>query len=354
MKFYNIQAMRGVAALMVLLIHVMQHNYGIDAILYRFWWIGPAGVDIFFVISGFVVCYAAARASAGEETSLVSASKFSIKRLVRIYPLYWVVLACAWTVSDKVSLAPNYLPEYSVWRYLTLTIVQNNKVMVAWTLAYEMFFYVVLAAIIFIRPKSFYKAVGFWVVLQVAAIGISWSLFKSASLDYVFTSPVILEFTAGCGLAYVIDKGVKGGGFLSLIYGIILFSVGAYVNSGLAELAWSPGWRALLFTPGALLILYGLIDLERSGAWVMPAWLQRVGDSSYSIYMWHQLVVAILVAVVNRYGILNFVPGWLLIIFFAVISITVGFLSYRIIEKPSQNWIHGLIKRRDRKVLSEA
>ena len=352
MRFYNVQAMRGVAALMVLLIHVMQHNYGIDAILYRFWWIGPAGVDLFFVISGFVVCYAAARASTSDETSLMSAGKFSVKRVVRIYPLYWVVLACAWTISDRVSLAPNYLPEYSVWRYLTLTVIQNNKVMVAWTLAYEMFFYIVLVVIIFLKPNSFYKAVGFWVVFQISAIGISWTLFKSASLDYVFTSPVILEFTAGCGLAYLIDKGVKGGGALSLFYGLLLFSVGAYVNSGLAEFAWSPGWRALLFTPGALLILYGVIDLVRSGSWLMPRLIQRVGDSSYSIYMWHQLVVAVLVAVVNKYGILSFIPGWLLVIFFALISIAVGTVSYRVIEKPSQNWMHGLIKRSSRKNLA--
>lgn len=346
MKFRNLQALRAVAALMVFFAHLVPPDFGMDWFRYRFWWIGPAGVDLFFVISGFIVCYTAAKAGRAEEPARVAAGKFALKRIVRVLPVYWIVLAIAWMLAGRVELAPPDLPVYPGWRYWLLLVVHNNKVMLAWTLAYEMFFYLVLAALIFLAPKNIYRWVAGWVVLQAGIIAIA-ATHRATGFDnfgWVMTSPLILEFAAGCLVACLVDRGVKGGGWQSLVSGVFLFMIGFYVNSELAN--WNPAWRVVLFAPGAAMIVYGLIDIEMRKNVIMPAFLQRIGDASYSIYIWHQLVVAVLVRASLKFGLLGPLPGWLLIAGYGLVCLTVGFISYLLIEKPTQRWIHRVLANR--------
>lgn len=345
MKFNNLQALRAVAALMVFFAHLVPHGFGMDWFLYRFWWVGPAGVDLFFVISGFIVCYTAVKAGRTDEPAHIAAGKFAIKRVVRIFPVYWIVLALAWLIAGHVELAPPDLPAYPAWRYWLLLVVHNNKVMLAWTLAYEMFFYLVLAVLILLSPRNIYRWLAGWVVLQAGVIALAGT-YRATGFDnfgWVMTSPLVLEFAAGCLVAYLIDKGVRGGGWQSLLSGIFLFSVGIYVNSQLGN--WQQAWRVILFAPGAAMIVYGLINIEADKGIILPRFLQRVGDASYSIYIWHQLVVAILVKVTHKFGLLGPLPGWALVICYGLICLAVGFISYLLIEKPTQRWIHTTLDR---------
>jgi len=343
--FRNIQALRGVAALLVFVMHIIPHGYGVDDFLYKFWWIGPSGVDLFFVISGFIVCYTAARAGRADEPSYAAAGKFAIKRVVRIFPVYWAVLICAMVVAHKVELSPPDLPSYDTWRYFPLFVMHNKYVMLAWTLAFEMFFYLMLGLIILFRPKDLYRYVALWMVVQAAVVGIA-STYRPDGFDnfgWVFTSPLVLEFGMGCLVAFLIDKGVKGMGIEAFISGVLLFSVGCYVNSYFGN--WGPAWRPAMFAPGAALIVYGLIDIEERFGFVFPRFMQKLGDASYSIYIWHQLVVSILMKAAVKFGWLAMFPGWLLIVGYGAVALVVGFISYAVIEKPTQNWIHRVLAK---------
>jgi peptidoglycan/LPS O-acetylase OafA/YrhL len=340
MKIRNVQALRGVAALIVLVIHLMPHNFGIDWMVYNFWWVGPAGVDIFFVISGFIVCYSASRAISQDGSSLVASGKFAVKRAVRIFPVYWVALAVAWLVAPHINLAPapEPLPEYHPIRYILLLNVHNNKIRQAWTMAYEIYFYAMLAVLILFRSKDIYRLVAAWIVAEIVAVGVAACVPGFVAKEYVPLSPLILEFCAGCVVAFLIDKGVKGAGWASLIYGVVLFSLGCYINSKVGN--WEYGWRALLFGPSVALVLYGLIEVERNGFVLFPRAVQKLGDASYSIYIWHYMLFLVCMHYIDKYSALSYMPGWTLVLMMIALSIAVGFVSYYIIEKPSQSWIH--------------
>jgi peptidoglycan/LPS O-acetylase OafA/YrhL len=353
MKFRNLQAMRGVAACMVFLIHLLstQHGMGADWFLYKWWWVGPAGVDLFFVISGFIICYTAAKAGREDVPAFEAATRFGIKRLFRVYPVYWVVLAMSFALAPYIPETNPGMAAEKVWRLVTLATTNNNRVVLAWTLCYELFFYLVLALIIFIRPKKVYELVLGWIVIQIGLTTLA-SAGGLAMFAYVPLSPLILEFGAGCILAYLVDRGVRAYGWTALCTGIVLFCVAAFAHSRNGN--WAPWWRTLYFTVPCALIVYGAIAIEISRNVTLPRWLQRVGDASYSIYIWHQLVFAVLLKLTLMSGIMDVLPGLVVLALWGIMALGFGFLSYQVIEKPSQNWIHRVMKKPEHKATTIA
>jgi exopolysaccharide production protein ExoZ len=338
MKLRNLQALRGIAAGIVLLIHALPHDYGLDWFLYKFWWIGPAGVDIFFVLSGFIVCYSASRFFRDGMTSASASATFLAKRALRIFPVYWVALAFAWLIASHVDLAPNPipLPEYSPIRYILLLTIHNNKVRPAWSLAYEVYFYLMLAVVMFWRPKDIYRIVAAWAVASAAAIGIAACIPGFDPSAYVFLSPLILEFAAGCAVAFVVAKGVSTGGWQALASGTLLFIVGCWVNMHLGN--WVYGWRAVLFGPSAALVVYGLVGVESRGFVIFPRWLERFGDASYSIYIWHYMLIMVMLSFAAKHHLPERVPGWSIVAAIIAVCVAWGFCSYHLIERPIQQW----------------
>lgn len=337
MALRNLQALRGVAALIVFLIHLLstRHGMGVDGFLYRFWWVGPAGVDLFFVISGFIICLTASRAGQKALPGRTLAMHFAAKRFFRIFPVYWLVLALAFLAAGYVELAPAYMPQVSTWQLLTLTTTNNNKVMLAWTLAYELYFYAVLAIILLLFPRSVFRAVGFWIVGSATLIGIAAAM-GTSYLGLVPMSPLLLEFGAGCVIAFLVQNGIRRAGWESLIFGIVMFAIMCWVHSRVGN--WEPWIRAPIFTLPCALIVYGAVTVELVHGRVLPGWLQRLGDASYSLYIWHQLVLAVMLVLFQSTGLLDRLPPTLTLVLWAVGSLGVGFISYYWLERPIQAW----------------
>lgn len=337
MVLKNLQALRGVAAGIVFLIHLMstKHGLGVDWLLLKFWWIGPAGVDLFFVISGFIVCLTASRSGMLAKDAGWTAFNFAAKRFFRIYPVYWVVLAFSFVLANRVELSPPSMPEEKVWRVVSLMTTNNDKVMLAWTLAYEVFFYGVLALAIWMAPRHVFRIVGFWVLASLAAVGIATSL-GVGYFKYVPLNPLILEFCAGCVIAYVVEKGWRSAGWSTLLSGAVLFVLACWVHSQIGN--WQSWYRAPIFIIPCALIVYGAVAIELNGGWTFPRWLQRLGDSSYSLYIWHQLVLAVLLKVFEKFGLLDRLEGPFILLIWGVLAIAAGFVSYYMLEKPMQRW----------------
>jgi exopolysaccharide production protein ExoZ len=331
----NIQAMRGIAAVMVFLIHLlsMRDGLGADWLHYAYWWVGPAGVDIFFVISGFIVTTAAWRQGSRADGEGSVALNFALKRVFRVYPVYWVVLAIALLVASRVELAPAWLPSTSLLKLATLTTTVNNKVQPAWTLCYEMFFYLVLTAILYASPKRVFPLVGMWVALQAIAWLTTLGL-SDESKGLVFLSPLLGEFMLGAGVAYIVSRRKYRFARPALAIGVALFVLGCIINKHVGQ--WSGLWiRTLCFGPASALVIYAMVALEERRLFVFPRWICRIGDASYSIYIWHQLVLAILMVVTGRLGLYEKVPGLVILLVWTILTLVTGFASYRWIEKPS-------------------
>jgi peptidoglycan/LPS O-acetylase OafA/YrhL len=336
----NVQALRAVAACMVLLIHVLStRETSLDGFKAVYWWLGPAGVDVFFVISGLIVSTTAARAGQRAARRREAVVPFALKRVVRIYPVYWVVLALAFLASTRIELAPDWvrsLYHHGPLRLALLATTENDVVLAAWTLCYEMYFYLVLAAILLIAPRRVFPLLAAWALAQAVLIAAAGTI-EREWMRIVAFSPLLLEFALGCGAGYLVSRGRVRGGAPALALGLAWLIGGAVVHRLYGN--WEPWWRAPTFGPAAALIAYGLVALEESRGFVLPKWLCRLGDPSYSIYIWHQLVLAVLAAISDELDLLYRLPDALVLLLWTALTLAVGFASYHGLERPLVDWL---------------
>lgn len=332
---YNIQALRGIAAFLVLLIHLMSTHpsVSIGKLHHLFGWVGPVGVDIFFVISGFVVTLCANKAS--ERKDFKNAFNFIMKRLLRVYPLYWVVFIAASIFGANLYLSPEWLPKESEINLFFLLKETNYKVMAAWTLHYELYFYLLLGFVLILAPVNFWKSIAVIAVIQMAVFIFTKLHWLSGYESILFSSGFLIEFTLGGIIAFLFKTGHIYKPKLSLILGLILFSIAIYSHANFAETYWSIEWR-IFFAISSAFLIYGFIGLEVKDKYVLPKFIQSLGDCSYSLYVWHQFIFACLFYWFSQ---LSLIPESKLLLvlmlsMWMLIALAVGKLSYTFIEKP--------------------
>lgn len=350
--FVNIQGLRAIAALLVVSIHVMWPLEPMRShwILPYIDAIGPAGVDIFFVISGFIIATVALRGAQELETKgrMRIASEFAIKRIIRIYPIYWIVFIIASFAMNYVITFPEGMAR-TPWPLQALLLAQpNDRILAAWTLSYEMYFYAVVTVVLLVMPRRTFAGIMLWGMTVTFAIITSFPLHRSWAYSVPFWA-IILEFPLGAIVAYLVSKHVNGFPIHILIIGVIAFIIGAEVNR--VQGGWNipPWFRLFSFGPASALILYGLIGLERRQLWTFPLFWQKLGDASYSIYLWHQLVFACLAYVSIKLGIINDHPRILLALIWIGVAVATGMLSFRYLETPILRGIGNLLLKKSTK-----
>ena len=338
MTIRNIQAMRGIACLLVFCIHalVTHGGMGVDTIAWYFYPLGSAGVDIFFVISGFIITSVATR-SADEPSP---ALRFGLRRLIRIYPIYWIVFAIAVVASHHIFLAPEDMAQPSLWKEALLLTHNNTKILAAWSLAFEIYFYFVVTFILFIAPKRFLPILWAWCAATLAA-SIYAAFFPTdwEWYEQIPQSPLIIEFMFGVAIAGAVRLKILPFGATALFLGCVGLFVGCDVIRINALQALPPWWRVLCFGAPSALMVYGVIAIEIRRGWTLSLFWQRLGDASYSLYIWHQLLFFALLAACERLHLIELVPGPVLILLWAAIVFPVGFLSYRRLERPMTRWL---------------
>lgn len=152
-RFISIQVLRGFAAMMVVAYHAIDMANERFALGWRFGAAGEAGVDVFFVISGFVMIVAA------QKTGAQDAHRFLLKRFIRIYPLYWfwttvklVLLLTIPAAAVSAVLDPAHLAaSYALLPWTNADGKIYPFLVVGWTLSYEIFFYLCMAAALALR-----------------------------------------------------------------------------------------------------------------------------------------------------------------------------------------------------------
>ena len=344
--------MRGIAAACVCLVHsvAMPVGVGMDNVVPLFAAVGPAGVDLFFVISGFIIATVAVESGArASGFSFGIARDFALKRAARIYPLYWLVFLIALPVSQAIFLAPASMPVRPLWRLFLLVDPDNNKVMVAWTLVYELYFYLVIAGLLIAAPRKIFTGLLVW-----SAITVAFMMFFAVRHDargyLVPFSPLLLEFMLGTLIAYLIRRGVNTWPISSLCFGVLAFAVGAFENYNHGS--WQPWERTVAFGPASGLIIYGVLACETRFGWTFARPWQRLGDASFSLYIWHQLLFFSMLAISQHIGLFDVVPGAIIVVVWIAIVLAWGLISFRYIETPSRKWLEGRIAflgRRDPK-----
>lgn len=284
---YNIQALRAVAALMVVLFHVsgLLEPTGFNSDWVNF---GQRGVDLFFVISGYVMVYTTSRKP-------VSGGAFFLNRVFRIVPLYWSLtlpLGIAAIVAPSMFKSFEATPQSLIKSLAFIPFLDSTGkfvpvLFVGWTLNYEMFFYALFAiALTFARRSASWTAIATLTMLSlIAGFGIVGG--QSQAWEVFYTNSIILEFGFGMLLALLIGRAfilprlvcsvlVVSGFILLILFGVICPQLPRVIGGGLPAAA----------------IVSGAVGLELDGQAARNRQVQTLGASSYALYLIHPIITS--------------------------------------------------------------
>lgn len=326
-RLSNVQAMRGLAALLVLLAHLGGLG-GIRPQLPTFnasW--AVSGVDVFFVVSGFIM-YHVTRNAWGNFPHFISS------RAARIYPLWWIclIIEAPWIVNYFTGSFDEYFP-YALRSLLLLPALNPGGelypiLVPGWTLMYEMFFYLSFALVMATQRR--YVSVKILLIFVCCYVARSAIHFDPAT--HVFLSqPIYIEFIYGIVIGELAERRrlsgrVVGGLLLAACAAVTVFAVCDRVSVG----TFDP-MRFLYYGLPAAAVVALAIWLEGLNV-TSPRALVVLGDASYSIYLTHEFV---LLAVPDYLARLSFtLPGSASVAVVGLVAIGAGLLVYFCVENP--------------------
>jgi exopolysaccharide production protein ExoZ len=333
----SIQALRGIAASLV----VFFHFAGLIKGGTRAWTfgsglgnIGACGVDIFFVISGFIMVYTTRNKAHGSDALV-----FISRRAVRIYPLYWI-----WTsvmlVMRFAGIAQQvhrYTFSYILGCYLLIPsfngVDYQFLVPQAWTLTFEMVFYLVFCASILFALRSG-KLI--FIAATFGILALLSGLFSPNSIPrLLFRDPIILEFLFGGLSAEVLFRLVTVTNNSSRRkIAIALLSAGTFLLLCTIALHDPVSIRAMVYGVPAFFLVLGAGVLGPTAA---PRLLVYLGDCSYSIYLTHIFFALGYHTALKHFPVLVSLPAGCMIVLAATATIALSSLTYPLIEKPLTN-----------------
>lgn len=333
------QVARGIAASLVFLMHLMNMTA-----MYSGWnlistlagwsqYIGHFGVDIFFVLSGFVISVSAtkARASPGQ-----NAVDFLLKRAARIYPLFWMTLLVA-LLLPPIPGSDNSLDALVAEPASIILLTSPAAHPLAWTLVYEVQFYILAGLLMLFgtRTRSLFLV---WPVAQVIVVAL-------AQFGYLpqlpITDGLTIEFCFGVLIGLLAPRdAVKYPVTLITISFVLVIGTSSYFG-GMA-IATNTLIRALLWGIPAGLIIMSLVAIEVRGARFTKQLLD-LGDESYSLYMWHLIIL-----IVSNQMLRPIFPGRgptfaiAYVLLATILTLGISRVSFRLVESPVLRKVAGL------------
>lgn len=332
-RLYNIQALRGVAALLVLASHILiiDRKYSGDPVMPDALGFGLVGVDLFFVISGFIMVYITASA---RDAAPAKISEFLFARIARIYPIYWVIsaaLLAIYLTRPELVFTATELPPNVLKSFLLFPDAQYPLLEVGWTLIHEMGFYVLFAVLLFLPHRLRLLGLLIWAGLIVA--GRLLDLEQLGPLSAVLLHPLSFEFIAGGLAAYLYLSGrVKwGGAFIGAA--LMWFALSIFMIDNFALTFYHNWARVAIYTVPACLLILGLTTMEKSGR-RLPKWSITLGDWSYSLYLTHILTLSVIGRIWAKFARPGAVDNIVMAVLMVITAISVAGLTYILIEKP--------------------
>lgn len=324
---HSVQFLRAVAALVVTLFHGQQafaNRIGsaaspMESYLFGF---GAVGVHVFFVISGFIMVFTS-RFENGFDMM-----RFFRRRLLRIYPIYWLCAGCYLAVHALLA-SPYQLSATKVAGALLLLPGDAAAIIgPAWTLAFEMYFYLCFGLAM---SAGLTRGLGILSCMFVAAVGLGALLPTGSALWELATNSLLLEFIAGATIGWLLVTGrlpQRGGGWA------IVLSLTLYI----AGIAWGYDRLPSVLVwglPSALLVA-GVVTWEAAGG--APRWMRHagmLGDSSYALYLVHILIITLVVQAASAIpGLAELAPPSAAVMI-AAIAFLAGELLHRKVERPA-------------------
>ncbi|MGE9066025.1 acyltransferase family protein [Escherichia coli] len=346
---YTIQMLRGIAALLVVMFHIRGTLNGVYAqsnlgdLLFQS---GSAGVDLFFVISGFIICLSSKK----DEDNNVS--KFAIRRAFRIYPLFFVsLIAYQLFVYHEFNIysfvrSAFFLPrDYNG----SAPFFGYNILYPAWTLLFEVSFYALFAISMAVSHRHRIKVCSVLIICiyfystisQSGGInfsGIVHVLHSERSLTtvlaYTLGSPMMLLFVCGMWVYSFYDSLIKNEIHINRNLCLYIF----FVCSSLYTVLFLSGYKSGIGLSGygfwAIILITGCLAYEITGPAISKS-LLFLGDISYSLYLTHVITIGIFDNNASFFSIYPEsigIPRFMLLL---TSSIAIAIPVYFFVEKPS-------------------
>ena len=327
----SIQAGRGIAALLVVIHHAAQKAHALSGGSIPLFDFGIVGVDVFFMISGFIIYFVTANKT-------MTHVEFMEKRIVRVFPLYWglsllallVFFVAPRLINSNAKEATDVAASFLLWPTSAPYLVNNG-----WTLTYEILFYALwaLVALPVAKPRSAFIAC--LVLAGASFIGLV------TGIDHqVINFSLFVEFAFGVGIGVAFRKGLLR---QSIPLAVVLTAAGAL----LAWLAISRGlgnseFRGFALAIPSAMMFVGIILL--GSVWARARTILAIGDSSYSLYLFHPFILVAIPIAVKSLGIAS--PAVILAIAAAVCiaSFWASHMVYRFVEFPLTQMMRGMIR----------
>ena len=338
-----VQLLRGLASLLVVLMHATATVKDAERGNFAggFFAFGGAGVDIFFVLSGFIITYTS-------RNSLGAAKNFFIflrRRFVRIFPAYWIIITIF--LAIQLALPSFYRTQYQIGfmnLFGTYLLFPSHNMIngVSWTLSYELFFYLLFSLAFIIRNKIvlLILALIYVSILTVLPMVGYHPEFGSSIINLV-GFPMNIEFFMGISAALIIPKISFRTALFFLVTGSIAFiTSGILYNNGIS--VWPDSFnRVLMYGIPSFFIITGIVRYEI----YRPANIHNVfinlGEASYSLYLIHLPLVVAGIKILSRYikapGLLMQAAVIGLVIFICMLSV----IFFRNIERRIINILNG-------------
>ncbi|NVO23005.1 acyltransferase family protein [Donghicola mangrovi] len=288
-KIVFIQYLRAIAAISVILLHAStRFNSPEMAAIYNFFRFGHMGVDLFFVISGFIISHVSTNYSSNPIS-------FFKARMLRILPQYWILtiiwyftlilIPVKWAdtsfshLIESLLFIPHWHPSFPnhIWPFL----------IPGWTLNYEVFFYGIFSLILFVR-KEFRTPILIGTFTTLVLLGI-FNNSKFAIFVFIF-NPILLEFLFGVLINDVISR------FKEISRGVSIFCIFfgclACVLFSTNYDPESPWTRVAYFALPFSFVFFGMLNLKIQ--LIHLPLLEKVGDASFSIYLLHTIVLTLI------------------------------------------------------------
>ncbi len=346
LRLLTIQRLRALAAILVIGVHAgrLELRAFPSTWLHPLQAFGGAGVDLFFVISGFIMI----TTTWSDFGVRGSSPAFLVRRILRIYPIYWVVMAVYLVLN---ALAPNILhiddgsPQSIVASLLLLPQGHEPILVVAWTLVCEMFFYLFFALALLVSRPMATRCFLVWIALTIVFNVVH--ILPDNPFFAQITSPFNLEFALGIGVGWLINtnrvrapQAMAGVGLAGL--------AAAFVYLVPMDDFPSVWFRVFCIAIPMAFLVYGATGIEIRAGGHKPDALTRIGDASYSLYLWHPFLLATFTTIALRLHPHGPVAHALYLIGLYAFTIGVSVVLYRLIERPMTKALHRRVEARER------
>ncbi|EMW4538926.1 acyltransferase [Salmonella enterica] len=347
-KLTSLQALRGVAAISVMLFHYRfslraGDNSGTTIWDSLFSW-GIIGVDVFFVISGFIMFYTTQNYRQG----IASTKHFLLNRAIRIVPLYYFGLLIAFLFGGAMSTF--HYPSKVQTLISALTFTVNNISVkphyindagmynIRWTLNYEIYFYIVFAVCLLMKHRilalACWGCIVTFIIPSIAGfaptISVQGYAFQTPTIAFL-TNPLLLEFLIGvfAGYIYIQFKKHILSTKLPIISIIIAFCLLAYIIYGIYSN------RIVALNLGSTAIIGFFVLFLTLGESILNPYIPRaliyIGDISFSLYLLHNPIIIAVKKLIGPIGE-SATRGIFVVIVAMLLSVLISHLTHKYIE----------------------